>query len=243
MANQPPLMEEGEMQRLDVLLNCPPRQRFVSLLARLAWRTQCRLACHAKRALDVVLSLCILLIALPLMLLVAALIKLTDGGNILHWQTRVGRAGQPFAFPKFRSMVTHAEILQQALHAANQHGSHGITFKMRRDPRVTWIGRIIRKTSVDELPQLWCVLKGDMSLVGPRPALVQEVARYGLDDRRRLDAVPGITCIWQVSGRADIPFPEQVQLDVEYIKRQSLREDLRLLWKTIPAVITGRGAY
>jgi lipopolysaccharide/colanic/teichoic acid biosynthesis glycosyltransferase len=124
----------------------------------------------------------------------------------------------------------------------NQHGD-GITFKIKRDPRVTWIGRILRKTSIDELPQLWCVLRGDMSLVGPRPALEKEVARYTLDDRRRLDAPPGLTCTWQVSGRSEIPFPEQVRLDAEYIEKQSLREDFKLLLKTIPAVISGRGAY
>jgi lipopolysaccharide/colanic/teichoic acid biosynthesis glycosyltransferase len=114
---------------------------------------------------------------------------------------------------------------------------------MRHDPRVTWIGSFIRKFSIDELPQLWCVLKGDMSLVGPRPALVREVDRYSQDDRRRLDVIPGLTCTWQVSGRSDIPFPEQLRMDVDYIDRQSLGEDLKLLLKTIPAVISGRGAY
>jgi len=122
------------------------------------------------------------------------------------------------------------------------HGD-GITFKLKRDPRITWIGSIIRKTSIDELPQLWCVLKGEMSLVGPRPALEREVARYSMDDRRRLDAIPGLTCTWQVSGRSDIPFPEQLRMDVDYIERQDLKEDIRLLLRTIPAVITGRGAY
>jgi lipopolysaccharide/colanic/teichoic acid biosynthesis glycosyltransferase len=123
------------------------------------------------------------------------------------------------------------------------HGGSGVTFKMRHDPRVTWIGSFIRKFSIDELPQLWCVLKGDMSLVGPRPALVREVDRYSQDDRRRLDVIPGLTCTWQVSGRSDIPFPEQLRMDVDYIDRQSLGEDLKLLLKTIPAVISGRGAY
>jgi lipopolysaccharide/colanic/teichoic acid biosynthesis glycosyltransferase len=176
------------------------------------------------------------------MLLTALLIKLTDRGPVLFWQARVGKWGRVFPFPKFRSMVVDAEARQKELMSDNQHGD-GVTFKIRRDPRVTWIGRIIRKTSIDELPQLWCVLKGDMSLVGPRPPLEKEVARYTLADRRRLDATPGITCIWQVSGRSDIPFPQQVELDVEYIEKQSIGEDLRLLIKTIPAVITGRGAY
>jgi lipopolysaccharide/colanic/teichoic acid biosynthesis glycosyltransferase len=140
-------------------------------------------------------------------------------------------------------MQVDAEASQAKLAAANVHGGSGVTFKMRHDPRVTWIGSFIRKFSIDELPQLWCVLKGDMSLVGPRPALVREVDRYSQDDRRRLDVIPGLTCTWQVSGRSDIPFPEQLRMDVDYIDRQSLGEDLKLLLKTIPAVISGRGAY
>ena len=124
----------------------------------------------------------------------------------------------------------------------NDH-DESITFKMKRDPRVTWIGRIIRKLSLDELPQLWCVLKGEMSLVGPRPPVPSEVAQYTLADRRRLEAVPGLTCIWQVSGRGDIPFDQQVQLDVQYIESQSLWLDIKLLFRTVPAVLFGRGAY
>ena len=118
-----------------------------------------------------------------------------------------------------------------------------ITFKMKRDPRITWIGRIIRKLSIDELPQLWCVLRGDMSLVGPRPPLPSEVEQYSLSDRRRLEVIPGLTCIWQVSGRGDIPFAEQVELDAQYIESQSLWLDILLLLKTVPAVLLGRGAY
>jgi lipopolysaccharide/colanic/teichoic acid biosynthesis glycosyltransferase len=114
---------------------------------------------------------------------------------------------------------------------------------MKKDPRITWIGRIIRKLSIDELPQLWCVLKGDMALVGPRPPLPREVALYSLSDRRRLDVLPGLTCIWQVEGRGDIPFPEQVEMDVRYIESQSLWFDIVLLLKTVPAVLTGKGAY
>ena len=119
----------------------------------------------------------------------------------------------------------------------------GVTFKIKRDPRITWIGRILRKTSMDELPQLWCVLKGEMSLVGPRPPLPEEVSLYILQDRSRLDVTPGLTCIWQVSGRSEIPFSSQVKLDREYIESQSFWLDLKLLLKTIPAVILGRGAY
>ena len=124
----------------------------------------------------------------------------------------------------------------------NEHGQ-SVTFKMKKDPRITWIGRIIRRTSIDELPQLWCVLKGDMSLVGPRPPVPREVALYTLQDRRRLDVIPGLTCIWQVEGRGDIPFDEQVQMDMAYIESQSFWFDIKLLLKTVPAVLTGKGAY
>jgi lipopolysaccharide/colanic/teichoic acid biosynthesis glycosyltransferase len=161
---------------------------------------------------------------------------------VFFWQTRVGRWGREFPFPKFRSMVVNAEQLKAALLTENDHGQN-VTFKMKRDPRITWIGRIIRKLSIDELPQLWNVLRGDMSLVGPRPPLPQEVAQYTLADRRRLDVTPGLTCIWQVSGRGDIPFPQQVQLDVQYIESRSLWADVKILLQTIPAVLLGKGAY
>lgn len=195
-----------------------------------------------KRAIDIVAALTLLVCLAPLFAAIALAIKLTDRGPVLFWQTRVGRWGREFPFPKFRSMVVNAEKLKDALLAENQH-KNSITFKMKRDPRVTWIGRIIRKLSIDELPQLWCVLKGDMSLVGPRPPVPREVAQYTLADRRRLDATPGLTCIWQVSGRGDIPFPQQVELDVQYIESQSLWFDVKLLLKTVPAVLLGKGAY
>jgi lipopolysaccharide/colanic/teichoic acid biosynthesis glycosyltransferase len=244
-----------------------------------------------KRLIDILAALLALVLLTPLFLVVALLIKLTDGGPILFWQTRVGRWGREFPFPKFRSMVVNAEHLKDKMLAqdrftksrakilkrqaltpeereylcdflsTNDHGKllvaklqKGedltkddlrvlITFKLKKDPRITWIGRIIRKLSIDELPQLWCVLKGDMSLVGPRPPLPREVAEYTLTDRRRLDVTPGLTCIWQVSGRGNIPFPEQVRLDVDYIESQSVWMDIKLLLKTVPAVLLGKGAY
>ena len=196
-----------------------------------------------KRLIDLLVASSVLLLASPFLLVIGLLIKLTDGGPMLFWQIRVGKWGKPFRFPKFRSMVVNAEEVRAKLLAENQHGDQGITFKMKSDPRITWIGHFIRKTSIDELPQLWCVIKGEMSLVGPRPALVSEVERYTLENRRRLDVTPGLTCIWQVSGRSEIPFDEQCQMDVRYIEEQSVVADLRLLLKTIPAVITGRGAY
>jgi len=212
------------------------------LLCR-AWLAVDVLRRFAKRAIDVTVSLAALVALLPLFAVVALLIWLTDRGPVLYWQQRVGRHGRVFRFPKFRSMVMNAEALVDKLSRDNQHGAEGVTFKMRADPRITWIGRIIRRTSIDELPQLWCVLVGDMSLVGPRPALPREVARYTLADRRRLEAVPGLTCHWQVQGRSEIPFPRQVELDVEYIEQGNLAVDIKLLGQTIPAVVTGRGAY
>ena len=214
------------------------RRRALCMLAAAAPRVQAR----AKRALDIIGAGLLLLLLAPPLLLLALLIKLNDGGPVLYWQDRVGRFGKVFRFPKFRSMVVNAEVLQRELDARNQHGN-GVTFKMKRDPRITWIGRIIRRASIDELPQLWCVLKGEMSLVGPRPALVREVARYTLADRRRLEAVPGLTCHWQVQGRSEIPFPQQVEMDVDYIERHDLALDLKLLVQTVPAVLGGRGAY
>jgi lipopolysaccharide/colanic/teichoic acid biosynthesis glycosyltransferase len=196
----------------------------------------------SKRSFDVMLALLLLVLSFPLLLVIAAAIKLTDGGPVLYWQRRVGMWGETFPFPKFRSMVVRADEMVGSLAAKNQHGS-GITFKMKRDPRVTWIGRIIRRFSLDEFPQLWCVLRGHMSLVGPRPALPREVDRYTQKHRRRLGVRPGLTCIWQVSGRADIPFEKQVQMDVDYVESHTFWMDLKLVAFTVPAVLTGRGAY
>ena len=216
--------------------------RFRFLVKKYAWEITIGGAKALKRLLDIVVSLAMLVLLSPLFAIVAACIKLTDGGPALFYQVRVGQWGREFRFPKFRSMVMNAEKLKDSLLAQSHHGD-SITFKMKKDPRVTWIGRIIRKLSIDELPQLWCVLRGDMSLVGPRPPVPREVALYTLADRRRLDVTPGLTCIWQVSGRGDIPFPQQVQLDVDYIESQSFWLDIKLLLATVPAVLLGKGAY
>ncbi len=184
-----------------------------------------------------------MIFALPLFLLVAFFIWVTDFGPVFYRQKRVGRLGKEFDFPKFRSMRVDSNALRAELESLNQHGQQGVTFKMKRDPRITRIGRFIRRTSIDELPQLWCVLKGDMTLVGPRPPLPSEVARYTLTDRERWSVTPGLTCALQVGGRSDIPFDEQVRRDIDYIRQRSIKKDLLLLLKTIPAVILGRGAY
>lgn len=236
-------LTDKELQQLEVRLARARVQYRLNAFGLQLWCLSGKSGYWLKRSVDITVAASALIVASPIMFIVALLIKLTDGGPVLFWQTRVGKWGKPFDFPKFRSMVVNAEGVQKTLFTDNQHGSEGITFKIKNDPRITKVGRFIRKSSIDELPQLWCVLKGDMSLVGPRPALVREVKRYTLDDRRRLDTTPGITCIWQVSGRAEIPFPEQVKLDVQYIQEQSLLGDIKLLLKTIPAVITGRGAY
>jgi lipopolysaccharide/colanic/teichoic acid biosynthesis glycosyltransferase len=195
-----------------------------------------------KRAMDLAGATLLLILLAPLLLVVAAVIKFNDGGSVLFWQTRVGRRGREFPFPKFRSMVMGADLLRNQLLVWNEHDC-GITFKIKKDPRITWIGRVIRKLSIDELPQLWCVLKGDMSLVGPRPPLPSEVAYYTVADYRRLEVTPGLTCIWQVSGRGDLPFPQQLAMDVEYIETQCFWLDVKLLALTVPAVLWGKGAY
>jgi lipopolysaccharide/colanic/teichoic acid biosynthesis glycosyltransferase len=196
----------------------------------------------AKRLIDLTAAAVLLGALWPLLALVAALVKLTDRGPVLFWQKRVGRGGREFWMPKFRSMVPNAEKLKDLLGLHNDHGS-SVTFKMKRDPRITRVGRILRKLSLDELPQLWCVLVGDMSLVGPRPPLPREVARYTRREFRRLEVTPGLTCVWQVSGRGDLPFDKQVELDLQYIDNQSLWLDVKLLALTVPAVLFGRGAY
>ena len=223
-------------------LSRPIVNRLRARRARLAWRWNRHHPTVLKRSLDVLLVAPAMLLLLPLFALVALAIKLHDRGPVLFWQQRVGRHGRVFAFPKFRSMCVDAEAVRARLLATNQHGSEGVTFKMKRDPRITPIGRLIRRTSIDELPQLWCVLVGDMSLVGPRPPLVSEVARYTLADRERLAVTPGLTCIWQVNGRSEVPFPQQVQMDLSYIRQPSLWADIKLLLKTLPAVIRGIGA-
>lgn len=195
-----------------------------------------------KRGCDIVFSLLALIFLSPLLLFVAIVIRLDSAGPVIFRQTRVGKDGRHFPFYKFRSMYQKSDQERLALLAKNE-SADGVIFKMKKDPRITRVGRIIRKFSIDELPQLFNVLVGDMSLVGPRPPLPDEVMQYTLEERKRLHVVPGITCIWQVSGRSDIPFKEQVMLDKEYISSHGLWSDFVILLKTIPAVFTGRGAY
>src|SRR5450432_1023085 len=193
-----------------------------------------------KRLFDVGASAVALGLISPLMVTVAVLIKFTSRGGILFKQERVGRHGRPFHMLKFRSMVVNAEELKAKLMAMNEQA--GPVFKMKRDPRITPIGRFIRKFSIDELPQLINVLRGEMSLVGPRPPVPSEVAKYEAWQRRRLSVRPGLTCVWQVSGRNEISFEEWMYLDMQYIDHWSLAQDFQLILKTVPVVLTGRGA-
>jgi len=206
------------------------------------WEITVMLSRFLKRAFDVVVSLVLLLLLSPLFIFTAVAIYLESPGVVFFKQVRVGKNGVFFDFFKFRSMVINAEQLKDKIIAENESGD-GVIFKMKKDPRITRVGAFIRKFSIDELPQLFNVFKGDMSLVGPRPPLPREVAEYTLNDRKRLHVTPGITCIWQVSGRSDIPFKEQVELDKQYIKSKSIWKDIVILIKTIPAVLTGKGAY
>ena len=195
-----------------------------------------------KRLLDIIGSLCALIISSPILLGVAIAIKLDDGGPVFFSQTRIGLHGKPFKMYKFRSMVTNAEELKKKL--AEETGQEDrFIFKMKDDPRITTVGHFIRKTSLDEFPQFYNVLKGDMSLVGPRPALPEEVARYGSLYSARLLVKPGITGPWQVSGRSDLSQEQSEYLDVSYIENWSIAGDLAILAKTVMVIFTGRGSY
>ena len=206
------------------------------------WEATLKLSYFTKRSIDVVCSLVFILLFMPIYIITALCIVLESPGNVIYKQNRVGKNGRYFDFYKFRSMVMNADKLKDELKADNE-SSDGVIFKMKKDPRITRTGKFIRRFSIDELPQLFNVLIGDMSLVGPRPPVPKEVDEYTLEDRKRLHVTPGITCIWQVTGRSDIPFKEQVELDKQYIKSRSLKNDIIILLKTIPAVLTGKGAY
>lgn len=235
---------EAQLLRRYALAATPHGRLWLHLRSRtecLLWRSLLASGAVVKRALDVVLSGIALTVLSPLFLLIAFLIKLEDRGPVLFTQVRVGKFGREFRMFKFRSMCLDAEQRLKELLAKNQH-KQGVTFKIKKDPRITRVGRWLRKFSLDELPQFLNVFVGDMSLVGPRPPVPREVALYSQADRRRLAVQPGITCIWQVSGRAEIDFPGQVELDVQYIESQRIATDLRILARTVPAVVSGKGA-
>jgi len=194
-----------------------------------------------KRLFDIAGSAAALWVLFPMLLIVAALVKLTSSGPVFFRQVRVGLHGKKFHMLKFRSMVVNAEELKAKLQALNEQ--IGPVFKMKHDPRVTALGRFLRKYSIDELPQLVNVLRGDMTLVGPRPPVPQEVAQYEPWQCRRLSVPPGLTCLWQVSGRNEIDFQDWMYLDLQYIDHWNLGQDLNLLLKTVPVVVSGRGSH
>jgi exopolysaccharide biosynthesis polyprenyl glycosylphosphotransferase len=193
-----------------------------------------------KRLLDIGASIMALIILSPIFLLTAVAIKLSDGGPVFFGQERSGLFGRTFKMWKFRSMVINAEELKKGLENQNEMG--GPVFKIKKDPRITGFGRFIRKSSIDELPQIWNVLMGDMSLVGPRPPIPSEVEKYERWQMRRLSMRPGITCIWQVSGRNNIDFESWMKLDLQYIDNWTLFLDIKLLLKTVPVVLLRKGA-
>ena len=211
-------------------------------LRMLVWHLTIRCSVFFKRFMDIILAVTAVILGSPIFLLTALIVKVTSPGPIIFSQIRVGRYGRHFKFYKFRSMYIDAEARKAELLKLNESGD-GVIFKMKKDPRITPIGRFIRKFSIDELPQLFNVILGDMSLVGPRPPLPSEVRTYTLEERKRLNITPGITCIWQVSGRSELPFSKQIALDKEYIASRSVWKDFIILLKTVPAILTGKGAW
>lgn len=191
-----------------------------------------------KRVFDIVIASAAIILCLPVLIACALAIKAYDGGPILYTSTRVGKQGRRFQMYKLRTMRVNADAIREQL-----VGAETIRFKMKRDPRITFPGRFLRKSSIDELPQLLNVLKGDMSIVGPRPPIPEEVAKYNTHQFKRLAVQQGITCYWQVMGRNNLSFEEQVNLDIKYIHEQSWLTDFIILLKTVPAVLAARGAY
>ena len=192
-----------------------------------------------KRCIDILVATVALVVLAPAILLVALLVKLTSSGPVLYRSIRIGKKGRDFVCYKFRTMVANADELRDSLHHLNER--EGILFKIANDPRITPIGRLLRKYSLDELPQLLNVLRGDMSLVGPRPGMPSEYEKYSIDHLRRLDVVPGITGLWQVAARRDPSFQSYIALDTQYVDDWSLWGDCRILWKTIAVVFAGTG--
>ena len=229
----------------------PPFDRVDRLRTQIRWQTFLpenafergwAIQQAVKRTIDILFSAVLLALLSPLFVIVAALVKLTSRGPVFYEFRVLGKQARPFIAYKFRTMVENADVMKADLLRFNE--MKGPAFKMRNDPRITPVGRWLRKFSIDELPQLWSVLVGDMSLVGPRPPFADEFVQYKAWQWGRLAVTPGITCIWQVTGRSDISdFDEWASLDAEYIKNWSLGLDLKILLMTIPAVLRGRGAY
>lgn len=210
-------------------------------LRMLIWVIRTKILRSLKRLLDISVACLAIVLTAPIMAVTIILIKLESPGPVVFRQVRVGKDGELFDCYKFRSMYIDAEQRKAELSAHND--ADGPVFKMKRDPRITRVGQVIRKLSIDELPQLFNVLRGEMSLVGPRPALPCEVATYTYEQIKRLHAMPGITGLQQVSGRSNLDFKRWVELDLQYISEQSIWKDIEILLRTIPTVIFGKGAY
>jgi lipopolysaccharide/colanic/teichoic acid biosynthesis glycosyltransferase len=231
----------------------PPAERRVDMARRVRFESDMRgvplhlevrrgtYARRLKPVLDAVLAAAALIVFAPVLILVAIAIKLDDGGPVLFIQQRTGYLGRRFRLFKFRTMVVDAETLKAKLRAHNIHAADSPDFKLAHDPRVTRIGRLLRKTSIDELPNLWNVVRGDMALVGPRPTSF-DASTYRMPHLPRLAVKPGLTGLWQVSGRANIDFDERAELDMRYIRSLSAAEDLKLIARTVNAVKKGDGA-
>jgi len=240
--NTTPAQEANILNHFNKLSHATSVRPSLMNVRRIYWKWLRISAGLFKRMFDVLAGTALLIILSPIFMLVIPLIRMESTGPAFYSQMRVGFRGEMFKLWKFRSMYQDADARREALENENEM-TGGVIFKMKHDPRITRMGRFIRKTSIDELPQLWNVIKGDMSLVGPRPALPSEVELYSIEERVRLMAKPGLTCIWQVKGRSEIPFPQQVLLDEDYLYGQSLSTDIKLLFQTIPAVLRGKGAY
>lgn len=193
-----------------------------------------------KRLSDIIVSLLTIIVLSWLYIIIAILVKLTSKGPVFYISERVGKDGKIFKFYKFRSMRVGAD--KELKNLASENETNGITFKMKHDPRITTFGKFLRKTSIDEIPQFFNVLKGDMAIIGPRPALVSEYEKYNDYQRQRVLVKQGITCIWQASGRNNLSFDEQIEMDLEYIEKRCFMKDLAIILKTIPAVLLGKGA-
>lgn len=222
----------------DEIVTVEPKSIFETVLHRAPIKSQ---TLFFKRIFDI--SVCMLLMpfVLPVMAVVALAIRLESKGGVIFHQTRIGKFGETFTCFKFRSMRIDAEEIKAQL--ADQNEADGPVFKMKNDPRITRVGRIIRKLSLDELPQIFNVVYGDMSLVGPRPAVPKEVIVYNNVQLQRLATIPGLTGLQQVSGRSDLDFERWVELDLQYVREQSLRKDVEILLRTVPAVVLCKGAY
>ncbi|CAN5553401.1 exopolysaccharide biosynthesis polyprenyl glycosylphosphotransferase [soil metagenome] len=220
-----------------------PRARAKARGFLRAFTSRLELGAKVRRTLDVVGVGMAMVIAAPVLVGAAAAIKLTSRGPVFYTQTRVGRHARLFPIYKLRTMYVGADAEKAKLEAEAKGALDGVRFKLKADPRVTPVGRVLRKLSIDELPQLWNVIRGDMTIVGPRPPVPREVNLYEPRALRRLEVTPGLTCLWQVGGRSDLSFAQQVDLDIEYIDRVEHFQEVGIVAKTVPAVLRGRGAY